>query len=374
MWDQSQKGTVTYTSLISDDNENQKSVMKFMDFQMKSHAFVRLSWAEYVFVSLSLALVIAKFFPGVHNQIVSRATRLEHQSLYWGTAVVSNVFVYGLLFAGARGWSIFLQSNLLNFLWSPRAYLYNWFYFKFVLPPSVQEVVINVILFVGAVIASLKNTTEIPIPKGIAKVLINISFFWSCFCCCCCCSRRCKVKALRVLIMFSFMVFIYCNIMDAISFVFMMFIEQSRVMIITIALLYISLIVFLVLSVSFSLFILFYGSNAGMSIAKQTVYFIGGVCTLISVFGAVGLLLVVYLIIFFSLNLQGFSGILTGLIPTIALSAASWYIKKRLLKRAISQPRNQSDSGVQPECGTADADGDIEEHIEEDDQKMLLHV
>ena len=65
MWDQSQKGTVTYT--VSDDNENQKSVIKFMDYQMKSHAFVRLSWAEYVFVSTSLALVIAKFFPGVHN-------------------------------------------------------------------------------------------------------------------------------------------------------------------------------------------------------------------------------------------------------------------------------------------------------------------
>ena len=286
--------------------------------------------------------------------------------------MVSNVFVYGLLFAGARGWSIYLQSNLFYIFWSPLPnYSFYWFDFKSVLLPSVQEVVIiNVILFVGAVIASLKNTTEIPIPKGMAKVLINISFFWSCFCCYCCCSQRCKVKALRVLIMFSFMVFIYCNIMDAISFVFMIFIEQSRVMMITIALLYISLIVFLVLSVSFSLFILFYGSNAGMSIAKQTVYFIGGVCTLISAFGAVGLLVLVYLIIFFSLRLQGFSGILTGLIPSIALSAASWYIKNRLLKRAISQPRNQSDNGVQPECGTADADGDLEE----DDQKMFLHV
>ena len=284
--------------------------------------------------------------------------------------MVSNVFVYGLLFAGARGWSIFLQSNLLNFLWSPRAYLYNWFYFKSAPLPSVQEVVIiNVILFVGAVIASLKNTTEIPIPKGIAKVLINISFFWSCFCCCCCCSRRCKVKALRVLIMFSFMVFIYCNIMDAISFVFMMFIEQSRVMIITIALLYISLIVFLVLSVSFSLFILFYGSNAGMSIAKQTVYFIGGVCTLISVFGAVGLLVVVYLIIFFSLNLQGFSGILTGLIPTIALSAASWYIKTKLLQRAL-RPTNQDRSrpGGSDKC----INDREREEITDDDHKMLL--
>ena len=71
------------------DNEVNRKEMKFMDFSMTSQTFANLSWAEYVFVSLSLALVIAKFFPAVHNQIVSRATRLEHQSLYWGTAVVS---------------------------------------------------------------------------------------------------------------------------------------------------------------------------------------------------------------------------------------------------------------------------------------------
>ena len=45
------------------------------------------------------------------------------------------------------------------------------------------------------------------------------------------------------------------------------------------------------------------GSNAGMSICQQMVIFLGGVCTLISVFGAVALIVVVYLIIFFSLKL-----------------------------------------------------------------------
>ena len=47
---------------------------------------------------------------------------------------------------------------------------------------------------------------------------------------------------------------------------------------------------------------------------------------LISVFGAVALMVV------FSLILKGVAGIVTGLIPFIALSAASWYIKKRLEK------------------------------------------
>ena len=60
-----------------------------------------LGVAEYYMIaSLSLALVIAKFFPGVHDQIVSRVTRLEYQSVYWGSAVVSNIFTNTLFSSG----------------------------------------------------------------------------------------------------------------------------------------------------------------------------------------------------------------------------------------------------------------------------------
>ena len=110
IWDQSQKGTVNTNKgsfdFVNDDYDY--NGMKFIQ-KISRHQFVNLSLTEYVFVSLSLALVIAKFFPAVHNQIVSRATRLEHQSLYWGTAVVSNVFTYGLLFIAMRGWTIIVH-------------------------------------------------------------------------------------------------------------------------------------------------------------------------------------------------------------------------------------------------------------------------
>ena len=69
-----------YNNEEIDDDDNRKGVIVFMSSSVKLHAFMRLSWAEYVFVSLSLSLMIAKFFPAVHNQIVSRATRLEHHS------------------------------------------------------------------------------------------------------------------------------------------------------------------------------------------------------------------------------------------------------------------------------------------------------
>ena len=85
-------------------------------------------------------------------------------------------------------------------------------------------------------------------------------------------------------------------------------------------------------------------------------------------FGAVALIVVVYLIVFFSLKLKGFTGVLAGLIPSIALSAASWYIKKKLLKRAISPSSNISGQD-QPECGP---NNELVNKEEKEDKRMLL--
>ena len=332
--------------------------MKFI-INISPQTFVKLSWAEYVFVSTSLALVIAKFFPAVHHQIVSRATRLEHQSLYWGTAVVSNVFTYGLCFAFARGWSVYFQAY----------YMDKCFRGHFIIVPVVQEVIIHMILFASTVATLIDHDkNDIPIPKGMARGIINISFCWSCFCCCICCSPRCRVKELRTMVMFSFMVFIHRNIMNVISAAFVMFIEQSRALIVTYTLLYMSSMLFLVLSISFIIFIMFHVSNAGISIFKRFFTFVGGVCMVMSVFGAVTLTFVVCMIIFLSLRLKGFGGILTGLIPSIALSAASWYIKKRLLERALKKSNTPDQD--QPECGATNNgnnDGEVE-----DDQRLLI--
>ena len=201
---------------------------------MKSHTFVKLSLAEYVVVSLCLALVIARLFPAVHNHIVSKATRLEHQSLYWGTVVVSNTFVYGLVFAAGKGWSIlqscaFLESMVYhdfvsNFLSSAAK--------QKIIPVSL-EVVINIVLFSSPLFASLKsrNSSSAIVPRELGKFFINLSFCWSCFCVCVC---RCRAKTMSVLIMFSLMVFLHHNIMEAISLGFVLFIEPTRILVITI--------------------------------------------------------------------------------------------------------------------------------------------
>ena len=366
-WDQHQKGTVAIPYYYYDyyDEDHRKEAIKFLHLSMKSQTFVQLSLTEYVFVSLSLALVIAKFFPAVHNQIVSRATRLEHQSLYWGTAVISNVFTYGLIFTFMRGLSI-TQMYFFDIVFGninshdTKSIL--------ILVPSVQEMVIQVILFVGAIVASLrnKNGLSFPIPRGMANIIIKLSFCWSCFCCCVCCSPQCRAKTMRVLVLFSFMSFVYHSVMDVISVAFVLFIEEYRVTIVTLTLLYISFLVFLILFVSFSLLGLFHSRSNDVLHYQNFITCFGSLCIL---FPAIMLTLVMYTIVIISLNLKGVTGILTGLIPTIALSAASWYIKKRLVKEMSLSNTATSLS----ECGGTVNDGERGETEDtSDDQRMLL--
>ena len=360
-WDQSQKGTVT------DYNNDRQRVLSLINWSMKSHTFVKLSLAEYVFVSLCLALVIARLFPAVHNHIVSKATRLEHQSLYWGMVVVSNTFVYGLLFAAAKGWSIFYSGVLSDIIY------FGYYYFdttkRTIIVSVLLEVVISAVLFCGALFASLKsrNSSHGVVPRTIGKFFINLSFCWSCFCVCVCCSKRCRAKTMSVLVMFSLMVFLHHNIMEAISFGFALFIEPTRIIVITIGLLYISFMVFFVFSISLLIFI-FRGRNTRTPLYQQFISLVGIGTLLLIIFGSLGLMIVLYMIIFFSLRIHHFSGIVTGLIPSIALSAASWYIKKRL-ERGPSQPNTDT---TQPEYGATAGTVNDGENKDSDEQRMLL--
>ena len=313
-------------------------------------------------MSLALSLVLAAFFPAVHNQIVSRATRLEHQSFYWGTVIVSNIYVYGLVFLLVRGYFIYFQSYSF------------YFYLDMELLPTVlyvQEVVVNVIMFVGALAASLRSsqhTVNPQIPRGFATAMIMISFCFSCFCCCVHCFQR-RAKMLRILILFSFMSFIYHNCMDVISFVFLMFVKETRAMVVTFTVLYISLVVFIIVFFSLLLFIVFRG-RYGAPYEKYSKC-LGAVCLLMIVFGAVMLMVIMYMIIVFTLNLKGLTGIVTGLVPSIALSAASWYIKKRLEKE--SQSNTATNQSQYETTGEAMNDGEGEEtEGTSDDQRLLL--
>ena len=84
-------------------------------------------------------------------------------------------------------------------------------------------------------------------------------------------------------------------------------------------------------------------------------------------FGAVVLMIVMYMVIMFSLNLQGVGGIVTGLIPSIGLSAASWYIKKWLDKELSQSNTSQTEQGA-----TAGPLNDGQTEDSTDDHTLLM--
>ena len=92
------------------------------------------------------------------------------------------------------------------------------------------------------------------------------------------------------------------------------------------------------------------------------------------VFGAVMLIVIMYMVLFFSLKLTGISGVITGLIPSIALSAVSWYIKKRL-QREEARVRSITSSeyyGATDEMTVNDGGSEVNGGGTNDEQRMLL--
>ena len=168
--------------------------------------------------------------------------------------------------------------------------------------------------------------------------------------------------------MFSFMSFIYHIIMDFIAVAFLLFIPEARSSVLIFTLLYISLLIFLVLFSSYSLLTLFRGRHSNISGWRQCLNCFGGAFVYITVFSALVLMIVSYMIIVFSLNLQGVSGIATGLIPSIALSSISWYIKKRLVTKGHTNSSSSGTSQLQAEPGANDGENDGRE----EDERMLL--
>ena len=303
-WDVSQKGTTTTDS--NNDDINVNYAFKLLEWPISTENMLKLYLAEYILVSISLVLMIAKFFPVYHSKLVSMATTLEYRSLYWGAAVVSNCFTFG----------VFFPVLSLHLYFSP-----------FETSPSlILEISMCIVFFVAAVIATRRSNVGIMhIPNGMAKILIHIS---SCFCCCCCCSSRCRAKGIQVLVLFSFMSFIYHSIMDAISVGYLLFINVSEIF--TITMLYISLLFFLVSLTSFILYTTSSNRGDSRSAVKGSVMCVVGTCMLLIIFCAVILIVAVYVIIITSLKPKGVIGFLTTLIPSLGLSAAGWFIKKKL--------------------------------------------
>ena len=159
--------------------------------------------------------------------------------------------------------------------------------------------------------------------------------------------------------------------MDVISLGFILFIEEYRTLYISLTLLYMSLILFFVMFTSITLFLISRGRS--LPFYKRSLNCFGGSFILMIVFGAVMLIVIMYMVIFFSLKLTGISGIITGLIPSIALSAVSWYIKKRLQREeARVRSITSSEYGATDEMTVNDGGSEVNGGDSNDEQRMLL--
>ena len=65
--------------------------------------------AKYDNIKISRNIIWLSLVHGSITSLFSVVNSLEYQSLYWGSAVVTNVFTYGLVLVVARGLSLFMQ-------------------------------------------------------------------------------------------------------------------------------------------------------------------------------------------------------------------------------------------------------------------------
>ena len=139
------------------------------------------------------------------------------------------------------------------------------------------------------------------------------------------------------------MTFIYHNVMDLISLAFIMLVDQFRAKAITIIILYISLVVFLIFAISFVLFQLSHMLRRKKHIELFTFF------ATIVIFGFVVIFLfVVFMTIFFATDYSGVNVVATVILPSIVLSAGSWYIKRRFQDELnISNEPQDNETGIQ---------------------------
>ena len=318
-WDQSQRGSVTIDHRYNDESDSENTLKLFW-WSLSNQNFFRLGLAEYVVLSVTLALVIIRFFPAVHKQIVSRITTAERKSIYWGTFAVCNLF---------SGRFLAMRFSVIKTLLYPKYVVSTVF---------GVEISIHMLIIFGGLISSYKNRcgNDVPLPKPVK----------------CICLRKPKYVTIS-----AFMLFIYHLIMDTISISFLLLTEQSRSCIIFLAFLFILIMIYVFLVVS-SIF--FYKYTYLLSYRKYCINSWGVCCILTLMFAALILVIVMYMFVLFPLNLQvkGLIGIIAGL---IALSSASWYIKNKLLARTLNPPNAHAGNGGNARGGEAD-----------DDQRMLL--
>ena len=262
-------------------------------------AFEKLLMAYY-FLGLSLPLLIIKLLLSQVKSIPNRVTASTAViSLYWGAAVVLGILAALL--------SVFKYVYYTSKL--------DWFYniIIFILPLQAYLIPVSMI---GAVIVS--RNIEMPTPS--LKLVSHITF---------CCSKRFKLRLVHTLVMFSVILVIFHSILEVVAIVFLLFIDLPRTL--SYIILYISTIFFVIILLS-QVFHLFFSNNGPIRFKKCCLVMLDVFWMMCSLGVVVCVVLIYFGATSHGVKIEGVKGLFASLIPSLALLAVGWYLKKKLFK------------------------------------------
>ena len=291
---------------------------------------------------LSLSLLIPRLFLRYHK-LVTKETSPVTRSLYWGTAVISLLIFLSIL---------------------PCKLCYIHVSFTSQSSRIALELFIPTVFLVISIIAA-RNSGSVPMPA--AKFTTHVLF---CCCFCFCCSSRCKSKGVQVLTLWAFMTVIYYHITEAVALVLTLFFSITLTL--SYALMYVSGVFFAIMLVSIILFSC-QSTGRSQSIPAKCLGVVDVCATLL---GCSFVILVFSAFIIFctilnhgKVRVKGVEAVSLkfSLLPTLALSAAGWFIKKKLLKgkRNTHQPTHPTDYGATKNDGERVNESQDEEEEEE---------
>ena len=194
-------------------------------------------------------------------------------------------------------------------------------------PPTVYvaatlQVIIYIIFFL---VSLFTNNSNVPIPEGMGKFLINASLCFILYCSVCC-STHCKEKVLRVLVMFSLMTFIFHAIMEAVSVCFNVIVNVPET--VTVTSLYILSLTFLIL---FCYYIIM--ATTDLTDLKNWTQWLKLIATVLGIFGAIKLIIIVYVLLILKLEPEGFPAVVSA--TCCPLRCWVVYILKRQYRRRL---------------------------------------
>ena len=279
--------------------------------------------AGYMFFCFAAWLIVARLFPLYHNMAVRTIRSKAAISLYWGCGFVCVLLIQAPISVQMFGAT---SALFMKHVTIPRNVA-----IAFVTRSVVY--VISILYFTSTAMMLSKKTENVPIPAR--WFTTNVLF---CFCFCFPLSSQRKTRGVHIMVLASFMIVIFYVLMDTIP-LFLLLLHNITIGV-SYPLLFISGF-FLIMMIAAHMFYLSITGktppNTVYTALAHLIHAAGVLCGL----GVVAVIVAGYRELFsaYNINTSSFGNFVIFLLPSVALSAAGLFIRKKLMKEDTeSQP------------------------------------